>query len=689
MIKAKASRLVGSLRLPLLFIALSFFGPLRGLAQETNDSIYQDLEGIEVTGSSFGRLEKGGGMELSGLQIMDGVHVLGEADALRVISRLSGVVTQGDYGSGLMIDGHLPSHVLYRIDDVPVFFPYRFGGIFSTFNMGHFKSVAFERGIHSAEMPSRLGAKIDFKTPRISRGTVSGSANIGLISSSLSIHAPVGSRFSLSASARVSYLDKIYGRFLEKVDNSVSYNFQDFNLTGAYDVSGNDCLSLNAFYSSDRLTYRDDNYAMDTRMGWRNASGSLSWSRTGRLSMAHRLFASYFSNTLTLAMPQFALSVPSSILQCGASGSFSFPPLNGESVSLDAGYELNWFSNRVQQVDIYDSNIRDRSDARPLNAFETRLYADAKFRLPHGLELKTGVSTLLFFNGNYVDGSADPRLTLTLPLAPGELSVHLGSYSQFLHQVGFSQMGLASDFWIVSGKGLKPERSLNIELDYTGFLSPASLYFSVNVYGKRFFKLAEYMGELLSIIDDEFRAEDLIVSSNGYAAGVNLQVRKNFGRFTGSVGAGYGIARLRMPGFARFVRARSETGFTFDAELKYNFNSHWSMGGNFRFASGRPYTPVNALYFISGNLMKEYGVPNSALLPAWHRLDLSATWQTVTETISFRLTHMVNISIINVYGRKNPEFLTYTLDLKKGMVALKTVASLYRFLPSVSYSIIF
>lgn len=658
-------------------------------AQELPDSaLYNTLDEIEVSGTRFQPLEKGGSMELSRERILGGVRAFGEADAIRYITTQPGVTTVSDYGSGVMIDGAATSHVLYRLDKVPVFFPFRFGGIFSAFNPTHFSKVDFERGFHNASMPSRLGAKFEFETPNTIPPTTSGNVNVGILSSSVSVIAPVRKVY-VSLSARISYIDQIFGSLLQTSDFGAKYNFQDLNFTVRYNADSSNSFLLNFLGSNDVLKYDDSDYAMDTHLKWNNAVGSLSWIHRGRLNMSHRVYYSGFFSNLEFLMPQFGISSPSGLQTYGVAGDFDHIHAHPDIV-VGAGYEFNGYYNKLQEVSVTGfGDMSDRAYER-LRPFEARVYADGEFQLPLNLRLNLGLSFSYFRNtGGYNKFSVDPRLTLSIPAHPGTLNLHVGRYTQYLHQLGFSQIGLASDFWITSKKGIPAQTALSVEADYSGYLSSPGIYYSASIYWRRILHQPEYRGELLSIIDKDYDANDYISVESGFNLGGNILLRKEFGPVTGGLGIGYGIARRRQPGFEGYIRANSEPGFSLSVEGTWHINEKWDVGGNFRYNTGRPYTPMLAVYMVAANVVAEFGEPNSALLPAWHRLDLSATLRLHSGPASRRLTHLINFGIINAYGRKNIEFLTYKIDIEKGEFKLKRVSSLYRFLPTVSYTLEF
>lgn len=686
-ITSKADGTNRKFRLSLLFLSL-LLAVWPTFSQEPEDTTYTHLENIEVTGVQYGTLKTGGGIELSKNQILAGKHIMGEADFMKSLTGLSGVTTGGDYGSGLMIDGNLAYHTLYRIDKVPVFFPYRFGGIFSTFNSSHFRSTNFERSIHDASMPARLGSLLDYKTNSEIPGKIEGTVNIGLISSSVNISVPIGSKLAVSASARASYLDQIYSSLLHFKETEAKYNFQDYNFSATFQSDASNFLTLNGFFSNDNLRYDDSHYIMTTSIRWNNGLASLSWRHDGGISMTHRVYTSIFSNRFALRMPQLQITAPSALTMAGISGEFDRHFLSPSS-DLSGGYEINIYRDKVQQVSVFSGGKYTDGPVNIQRPVEARIYADTGISTGIPLKIDIGLSLFLYFNGkNYTRFEPDPRLTLSAPLAWGTLSFHLGRYSQVIHQVGFSQVGLASDFWIVANKNISPENTYNLDVDYTGGIPATDIKFSINAYAKWILHQSEYFGDFISIINSDYNAEANVVNGNGYATGFNFQLRKTLGRISGNAGIGYGIVRLKFPAHEKYSRGRSEPGLSFNADITYNLGAHWDLGATFKYMSGRPYTPITSIYLIAGNIMCEYGDMNSKLLPSWNRLDLSATYKLRTG-MTHPLTHLVNISVLNVYGRKNPESIRYDINMKEGTVELKYVNSLYRFLPSLSYTLIF
>ena len=120
----------------------------------------------------------------------------------------------------------------------------------------------------------------------------------------------------------------------------------------------------------------------------------------------------------------------------------------------------------------------------------------------------------------------------------------------------------------------------------------------------------------------------------------------------------------------------------------YDISSRWNVGAVFVYGTGSPYTPIKSIYFINLNPVVEYGDRNSARLPAYHRLDISATYQLNKDKDADFESSLV-FSIYNIYNRRNV-FATYTIpdsDANSGAIALKSYkVSLFPIIPSVTWN---
>ena len=250
-------------------------------------------------------------------------------------------------------------------------------------------------------------------------------------------------------------------------------------------------------------------------------------------------------------------------------------------------------------------------------------------------------------------------------------------------------MGMSSNFKIAASRRVPPQQCDAASL--AASFAPAALpglSISADVYYKRIRRQPEYLGAVLDILSSSYLAEDYIFDTRGHNVGGSLSARLALPHFSAMATYGYCHTRRRMPGEPRAFSSSQELTHTLTAFVSWHPARRWIFSATFNLASGRPYTPVRSLYIIGETLMTEYGPRNSARLPMYHRLDLSASY-TFTTGGRRRLSHEVNVSLLNAYGRENVEMRSFDINADTGDYRLRDISSLYRFLPSLSYTLKF
>lgn len=646
--------------------SLLFFFGLSARA-ERPDSIKLDELTVQAAERPV-RILKGGNLKVSLPNLMRGSRVLGEADLLNTLKRSGGISSVGDYGSGLIIQGNNPGNTIFRIDGAPVFFPYRFGGIFSTFNSGHFSSATLIQSGRNASSPSRLGAVIELSPALDYRRKIGGSVNIGLLSSALTVGTSFANKFAITASGRVSYIDQLYGRWLKRDANAVAYRFYDLNVASGWRIDSINTLKVNYFHNGDDLADDNSRYLLSTGLRWHNNVGSLRWH--GRSADAG-IYMSEFSGNLNVDMPQYRVSSRSRIVVYGASGKSQV--IGSDKFAVEAGGEFELMDITPLWVNM-EGDVASTHNRQPGRMhWQLRAFADSRMHLSRSLTLNAGLSASTF-NGSFF--AVDPRLSVDWRWRGNLFTFGVGVFSQYIHFVGFSELGLASNFWCGSEGKVRPQRSVDITAGWQRTFFDGQLSVSALVYGKRVISEAEYNGQIFDILNSAYDTRLNLTTSNGYNCGMSLSVQKHYGHFTATVSYSYGYAARRDG--SRWVRALTDVGHQLKVDAAYEINRHWSVGAGFTFASGRVYTPTRYLYIIAGQILTEYGERNSARMPSYQRLDVSATYSVGH--------HSVNFGVINAYGHRNIEMQYFGVDVETGQDKLFRESSLYRFLPSISYT---
>lgn len=661
---------------------------------EENDTTAHILNEITITATRNNATQgRDGTVHYNTSSLPAAMHTLGEADALNMMKSLPGVTTKGEYGAGLSVDGAEPSQTFIGIAGIPVWFPYRFGGIFSTFNNSHFAEATFRRNIHPAAINSHLGSYINFEPIR-KVTTPSATANIGVLASSATIKTPAGKRLNIIASGRISYIDQLYGKLLKDHTTDISYRFADINFTANIDLGRLGTMSVDLLYDRDKLGTFDSNYAMNLGLRWHNTVGAATWSVSRHTYTAtHKLYHSAFANRLTVAMPQMAINLDSDTRQTGLCGDWTLTTASPLIDKIEAGYRLTASEMHPQKINVigYGSSTA-HTDLRQ-KAADITAYADIAMPLADRLHLSAGIAAGYFHSQSngavYGRINASPRVTVTVTTTAGTWRLHGGIYNQPYHQTGFSETGLASDFILAATKRLPVQHAASVALDHYRFIEPGGLKITAGVYYKRVNSQPEYNGQLIDLLDSHYTATNHIEESDGYNTGCNVAVRKETGRVTGHIGYSYGSARRKYDGSTHTQRGLTDPGHSLDATAAWHTSQRLTLGINFTCRSGRVYTPVDAVYVIADNLVCEYGERNSARLPLYHRLDITAAYNFTSRIGRHRLKQTLNLSLINAYGRRNIEMQSFVLNPDDGQYKLHRMASLYRFLPSLSYTVEF
>lgn len=658
---------------------------------EPSDSLTKTLEEIVITSDRISpfTINYNGEVSIDPSLLNTQARVLGEADIVNALKNLPGISSSSDYGSGLIIDGAAPSQTLFMIEDAPVFFPYRFGGIFSTFNSAHFRKATFSRSMHPASIPQRLGGIVNMSGFDNVR-KFGGQLNVGLLSSSATLKIPITKKLSFVASGRISYIDQLYHRIIKSERNEIFYSFHDLNATLSYRISETDNLSVNFFRNSDKVDFTDENYDLLTTISWANNVASARWNHKGGGPKSPEIsvtaFYSGFSSRLNLDMPDFLIDCPSSIDMAGERSIFRHRTSGGK-LTFDYGLNFNAYWANVQHADIRRGENTEIATGSRQRFVSGALFADVRYEFNDRFSLDAGYSNGLYSNGSYRRYLPGPRLTFSMRFGTDRIRLHAGLYHQYLHQTGLSDMGLASNFWSGATQDAPVEQAWNFSASWSKTIYDIGTP-SVEVFFKKVSNQPEFSASILDFLDDTLDPLKEIDPCSGYNYGFNVSFNRNFGNLTGSLSYGFAEGRLRAPGESDYWRSQTSTGHTLVASAYYRFDEHWIAGASFRYASGRPYTPVKSIYVIASNIVMDYGVRNSGSLPDYQRLDLSGSY-TFRTGGRLPLKHIVSLSLLNAYGHRNVEMQYYIINSDSKRYKLKRLESLYRFLPSLSYTMEF
>lgn len=168
----------------------------------------------------------GGAAEVSIEQMQKFPKTLGNTDPVRFVRSLPGVQTNSEYDSGIHIQGCDNAHNDISISGVPIYGVSHLFGLFSIFNPSHYDRMNFS----SSSVSNRLGGTLRLDASDTLSRLASGDISVGVMSSQGSLGIKTGNKSSLKISARQSYLNLLYDKWMKIGGSPTDYSFGDYNL---------------------------------------------------------------------------------------------------------------------------------------------------------------------------------------------------------------------------------------------------------------------------------------------------------------------------------------------------------------------------------------------------------------------------------------------------------------------------
>ena len=119
--------------------------------------------------------------------------------------------------------------------------------------------------------------------------------------------------------------------------------------------------------------------------------------------------------------------------------------------------------------------------------------------------------------------------------------------------------------------------------------------------------------------------------------------------------------------------------------FSYNFSKRVTLSANWLYSTGQAYTQPVGRYEIEGTIIPIYSERNGKRYPDYHRLDLSLIIKS-KHNLTRKWQGEWNISIYNVYNRKNAWAINFVQDENNPNVTYAEKTFLFPMIPSVTYN---
>ncbi len=638
---------------------------------------------------------------------------LGEADVLRAVEVLPGVVTTSDFSSAFNVRGGSADQNLILLDGFPIFNPFHLGGLFSVFNGDVIARAELLSGGFGAQYGGRVSSVLTVETEPGTQGKgIQGAAGVSVLATRLALRGDLPVRDSLGrrggwlVSGRRSYFDALLASVVD-----FPYHLSDLQAGASVPLPRGGTLRFTGYVGEDVLDLSDfevpgaeedttgENSADDilrVRWNWGNQVAGVHWSQPlGRWSSDTRFGYSRYAESLSFV--DFGdVRFASGISQWSLRSDFgrALTP----RLALSAGGEATLMG------------YRNLGEAGGTVFFEGRRrgtlasgYGQLRWEPTPEWIVEPGLRADVWTADGHTRPIVSPRVAAKRFLGSARdaaVKVSAGRYTQFLHSLRDESLPISNDTWVTADEFVPAVVSDQVQGGIEKFWGER-WYVSAEAYARRFRGVTE-----LNVADDPNRAGDDLIEGEGSSYGFDLLLRRSEGRLTGWTTLSLLRATRTFPDPTAFGLEDVPQTVSFppifdrrmdlDVVAQYKLGRRTELGARFNFGSGVPYSrPIAQIIGFETDItgggyrlprptgeipeLPIYVVPgrrNEERYPAYHRLDV-----TLRRTFSPRWgTLTPYLQVLNTYNRRNVLFYFYNY---RDTPATRSGISMFPVLPTI------
>jgi hypothetical protein len=636
----------------------------------------------KMTGLSIGK------MVLNPASMLKIPSLLGNTDLLKLLELTPGVQNSGDASTNIYIRGGDPGQNLLLYNQAPLYTSGHLLGFFSLFNSDHISSLELNKTGINSRYGGRLSSVINVNTKKALPETVSLKGNAGLLSSQATLELPLGDKFGLYVSGRKTYMELLMQPLLDATVNNnaknkvegLDYDFYDTNFTLVGNLSEKDKITVDAFWGKDNFTIIDNDLLLNGVLNWKNTMFSVQWDRKIRENQfSQQLYSSAFNNRLSTAQAEMRMDLFSKIQDWGYKNKYLFYV---RDLPLEIGMQYAFHQIQPQTFNILNAEQHQGEGVPSIqNAHDAGIYGGINLPLTPEINADLGLRYNLFFQDKLFQ-SLEPRILLNYRFK--ETNVFRLAYirqNQYLNLLTPTSVGLPLDFWAAASSQLPPQSGNEFSLGYFHTFQGDAFEFSAEIFYRTMQNVNEYVQTITTGQNNPYSDNTFVGSGRAY--GLELILKKNYGKFTGWLSYTLGRSERTFDEInqGKTFPAKFDRRHDLSLVSSYSFNEKWDISMVYVYATGSAYTLPSSWYFINNTPVKEYGQYNGARMPDYNRMDLSLNYW-------YKKDNGIIFSVYNLFCINNPIyiFMNVKQDITTGKIAVEVKQKkLYTIIPSVSW----
>ncbi|MBP6358247.1 MAG: TonB-dependent receptor [Sediminibacterium sp.] len=624
--------------------------------------------------------------------------IFGEKDLLKTIQLLPGVKSAGEGNSGFFVRGGGADQNLILLDEAPVYNATHLLGFFSTFNSDAIKDATIIKGNSPSQYGGRLSSVLDVKMKEGNNQNYTVNGGIGLISSKVSVEGPLQkNKSSFILSGRRTYAD-VFLKATEKFKDNILY-FYDLNAKANYQINAKNKIYVSGYFGRDELGLGQD-FGID----WGNKTGTIRWNKiiSNKLFLNTSFIYSDYNYNVKLKNGETNFNINSEIKDVNLKQDYTL--YTNTQNTLRFGF--NTILHNIKPS-TFSGTVINSVSKEGRNGLENAVYLTNNYKATNQLTIDYGMRLSMYtlmggdvyniYQNGVVSSSIklapssfgktyanlEPRITTNFRI-DDEKSIKAGYARnvQHLHLLSNSVASSPSDQWIGNSYNIKPEIADQISIGYVTKVFKNNFEFTTEAYYKNLQNQIDYKdGAEINTVSD---VESVLLYGIGRAYGLELLLKKKEGRLTGWIGYTLSKTERKIEGINgnNWYNARQDRTHDISVVGIYDLNDRWSLSGVFVYNTGDAVTYPTGKYNLQGQTLYQYAARNANRMPAYHRLDFSATYE---KNKTKRMHGSWNFSLYNVYGRENAYRISFKDDPNDPTRTQIIRTALFKWVPSVTY----
>ena len=574
-----------------------------------------ELSEAIVMGSAFSS-EEGKGIVLKSMDVMTTPG--GAADIFQSLKTMPGL-TQVSESAELYVRGGDPSETVTIIDQASMYHPFTyessFGGLFSNLNTSSVKGMYFSSGGFSSKYGNVLSGVLDIET-KDEPLAENYSLGISMAAISLGGEIPiVGDKFGIRIYGQQSFTKPIMWLNGELDEFTVTPTSRNLSTSISYRYSNTGKLKLFGLFADDKQGVNVDRAEYSGGFSGNSNNNLLNFQITEILfsEIILKSSLSYNKHNNIWSLGILDLSKADEVYKSRTDLEYNY----SSNTNILTGFEIELRKQSyIGTIPDDDFDIRPEGNGRVINEsiVGTRIGAYAEFEFSNLFN----VTNMYAVTGGRVDfipelnySWLDPRLGLGYKL--DDKSTIKFAWGIF-HQLPDNRLFAEVD----GNPELEAMKATHYVLSYDYVIDKKNT-FRIEAYHKNY--------ENLPLENDILNYDN---NGYGFASGVDAIIKGALPfDVNGWLSYGFINTKRKWMDYEKLTNSDFNINHNFTMVAKYNFSSMWQIGINYKYATGRPFTPIIGSEYREVRKIYEpiYGLDNSDRYKDYQRLD-------------FRITHL-------------------------------------------------